>query len=106
MLKRAAGMLFPAVFAVYLPTERDTFRGPWGEEHAPDARATTYRFVRNKRHGVNPGLTVSDPQGREWNVKQAPQPALKGAEGTTEVGLSRVLSAIGDHQPAESFVNS
>jgi len=132
VLKRALGMLFPAIIAVYLPTcapavrptmppweahmaelwqkpidvtERDTFHGPWGEEHAPDARAT-YRLVRNKGHGVNPGLTVSDPQGREWHVKQAPQPAPNGAEGPIEVVLSRVLSAVGYHQPPVYFMRS
>src|SRR5258708_4970099 len=85
--------------------ERDTFFGPWGEENAPDAHAT-YRFVRRKQHGVNPGITVSDPQGREWHVKQAPQPAPKGAEGPTEVVLSRVLGAVGYHQPPVYFVPS
>jgi len=132
MLKRAPGLLLPAILAVYVPTcapavrptmppwdahmaelykrpvdvsERDTFHGPWGEEHAPDAHAT-YRFVRGKQHGVNPGLTVSDAQGREWHVKQAPQPAPKGAEGPAEVVLSRVLSAVGYHQPPVYFMQS
>jgi hypothetical protein len=132
MLKRTVGlMVFPTLVAVYMPTcapevrpslppgqahaaelwqqpsvtESDTFYGPWGQENAPDAHAT-YRFVRGKQHGVNPGLTVTDPKGREWHVKQAPQPAPKGAEGPIEVVLSRVLSAVGYHQPPVYFVRS
>jgi hypothetical protein len=132
MLKHTLVMLFSTIFAVYMPTcaptmratvppseahmaelwqqpsdvtGQDTFYGPWGAQDAPDPHAT-YRFVRNKQHGVNPGLTVSDPQGREWHVKQAPQPAPKGAEGPIEVVLSRVLSAAGYHQPPVYFVAS
>jgi hypothetical protein len=132
VLKRTLGLLVPAIFAVYVPTcapavrptmppsdahmaelykrpvdvsERDTFHGPWGEERAPDEHAT-YRLARHKQHGVNPGLTVSDPQGREWHVKQAPQRAPNGTEGPVEVVLSRVLSAVGYHQPPVYFVRS
>ncbi|HEV3060422.1 MAG TPA: hypothetical protein VGY48_19415 [Vicinamibacterales bacterium] len=79
-----------------LPT-RDVFYGPWGTEHAPDA-AAAYTFVKPKQHGTNPGMTVRDPQGREWHVKQAPH-NHQGAEGPVEVALSRVLSAVGYHQP-------
>jgi hypothetical protein len=132
LLKPTLGLLFPAIVAMYMPTcapavrptlpppeahiaelwqkpldltDRDTFYGPWGATDAPDPHAT-YSFVRKKEHGVNPGLTVSDPQGREWHVKQAPQPAPKGAEGPIEVVLSRVLSAVGYHQPPVYFVPS
>src|SRR5687768_10330408 len=43
---------------------RDLFYGPWGREHAPDPDAT-YTLVELKHSGVNPGMTVRDPQGRE-----------------------------------------
>ena len=75
---------------------RDLFAGPWGLELGPDATAV-YRFVAPKRRGVNPGMTVRDPQGREWSVKQAAE--ARGDEGPVEVVLSRVLSAVGYHQP-------
>jgi hypothetical protein len=75
----------------------DLFNGPWGQANAPDAGAT-YRFLRPKRTGVNPGMTVRDPQGREWSVKQAAHDG-RAAEGPIEVALSRVLSAVGYHQP-------
>jgi len=83
---------------------RDLFYGPWGPERAPDPRAI-YTFVERKQHGTNPGITVLDPQGREWHVKQPPHND-QGAEGPVEVVLSRVLSAVGYHQPPVYFVPS
>ena len=83
---------------------RDLFNGPWGAKNAPDPRAI-YTFVERKQHGTNPGITVRDPQGREWHVKQPPH-TDQGAEGPIEVTLSRVLSAVGYHQPPVYFVPS
>ena len=76
---------------------RDLYHGPWGRELAPDP-AATYKFVERKHTGVNLGLTVVDPQGREWSVKQ-PFPGGLDDESPVEVTLSRLLSAIGYHQP-------
>jgi hypothetical protein len=125
MAARAAILVLPAVLAMYVPTcipktvvptaapgavpmtelwqapedlaERDVFHGPWGPERAPDPRAT-YTFVEPKRGGVNPGMTVRDSLGREWRVKQPPLDG-RAAEGPVEVVLSRILSAVGYHQP-------
>jgi hypothetical protein len=83
---------------------RDLFHGPWGRERAPDPDAT-YTFVERKQQGTNPGVTVEDPLGREWHVKQPPH-NTQGAEGPIEVTLSRVLSAVGYHQPPVYFVPS
>jgi len=83
---------------------RDLFYGPWGPERAPDPHAT-YTFIERKQHGTNPGITVRDPQGREWHVKQPPH-TEQGAEGPIEVVLSRVLSAVGYHQPPVYFLPS
>lgn len=80
---------------------RDLFYGPWGPERAPDPDAT-YRLVAHKHTGVNPGLTVRDAQGREWSVKQPPPEGQP--EGPIEVVVSRVLSAIGYHQPPVYFL--
>ena len=52
-----------------------------------------------------PGITVRDPQGREWHVKQPPHNE-QGAEGPIEVVVSRVLSAVGYHQPPVYFLPS
>jgi hypothetical protein len=83
---------------------RDLFYGPWGKERAPDPDAT-YTFVARKQHGTNPGVIVLDPVGREWHVKQPPHND-QGAEGPIEVTLSRVLSAVGYHQPPVYFLPS
>jgi hypothetical protein len=116
-------MMAPAVLAMYLPfcaaevrpilvpaappaslwqeptdlAERDLFYGPWGPERAPNP-AGRYTLVERKHSGVNPGLTVRDGLGREWSVKQV-SPGALAAEGPIEVVLSRVLSAVGYHQP-------
>jgi hypothetical protein len=129
-MMRSALLALSVVFSVYMPTcrtpavrptmppaeahiaelweapsdlmDRDLFYGPWGAANAPDPQAT-YSLVRLKDHGTNPGVTVHDPQGREWHVKQAPH-NRQGAEGPIEVVLSRVLSAVGYHQPPVYFV--
>jgi hypothetical protein len=124
--------MMSALFAVYMPTcatpqvrptasrpqariaelweqptdlsSRDLFYGPFGNEHAPDVTAT-YTFVKRKQQGSNPGMTVIDDRGREWHIKQ-PSRTTQGAEGPVEVVLSRVLSAVGYHQPPVYFLNS
>jgi len=81
---------------------RDLFYGPWGAEHAPDPRGV-YTLVERKHTGVNLGLTVKDEQDREWSVKQ-PYPGGLDSEAPVEVALSRLLSAVGYHQPPVYFV--
>ncbi|HKA02065.1 MAG TPA: hypothetical protein VKE70_36390 [Candidatus Solibacter sp.] len=76
----------------------DTFNGPWGAELPPDPKAV-FTFIRSKTHGNSPGLTVRDPEGTEWSVKQGP-------EGPVEVTVSRVLSAVGYHQPPVYYLKS
>lgn len=82
--------------------ERDLFAGPWGIERAPDPQAS-YSLIEVKRTGINPGMTVRDLRGRQWSVKQA-SPDAVAAEGPVEVVLSRVLSAVGYHQPPVYYV--
>ena len=65
--------------------------GAWGRANAPDPNAI-YTYVKPKRHGTNPGMTVLDPRGRRWHVKQ-------GREASPETLMSHVLSALGYHQP-------
>lgn len=76
---------------------QDLFNGPWGARLAPNPD-WTYTLVKHKRTGVNPGMTVRDPQGRKWSVKQ-PYPGNLDSEGPVEVAVSRLLSSIGYHQP-------
>jgi hypothetical protein len=81
---------------------KDLFYGQWGSDRAPVADAL-YTFVEQKHTGTNPGMTVRDPEGREWSVKQIPPGALD-VEAKVEVTLSRLLSAIGYYQPADYFL--
>jgi hypothetical protein len=76
---------------------RDLYYGPWGKENAPDPNGV-YKLVELKHTGVNLGMTVEDEKGREWSVKQ-PFPGGLDPEGPVEVVLSRLLSAVGYHQP-------
>jgi hypothetical protein len=85
-------------------SDRDLLYGPWGPERSPDP-AATYTFIETKKGGVNPGMTVRDALGREWKVKQPPMDG-RGAEGPIEVVLSRVLSAVGYHQPPVYYLPS
>jgi len=82
---------------------RDLFNGPWGAKNAPDPHAE-YTFVRPKTGGFNPGVIVLDPQGRQWHVKQPS--GHHGDEGPSEVVVSRVLSALGYHQPPVYYLPS
>jgi len=85
--------------------ERDLFSGPWGSELAPPDDEP-YQFVKPKTSGVNPGMTVTDRQGRKWSVKQASHDPDSGDEGPVEVVLSRLLSAVGYHQPPVYYLKS
>lgn len=82
--------------------QRDLFIGEWGAERAPDPKGV-YTLVERKHTGVNLGLTVKDEKGREWSVKQ-PYPGGLDSEAPVEVALSRLLSAIGYHQPPVYFL--
>src|SRR5919201_4203957 len=70
--------------------KRNLFDGPWGRELAPNPDATyTYLSTHN---GFSPGFDVRGPDDSEWSVKL-------GDEAQPEVVASRILSAIGYHQP-------
>src|SRR6266508_2549789 len=107
-VKRPALQPTPAVPGASLwvePTNlraRDLFDGPWGSAHAPDPHAT-YTLVELKHTGINPVMTVRDAQGRDWSVKQ-PYPGGVDPEVPVEVTVSRLLSAVGYHQPPVYFL--
>ena len=81
---------------------KDLLYGYWGVKRAPNPKAV-FTFVERKHSGVNPGMTVVDPEGREWSIKQIPPGALD-LEAQVEVTLSRLLSAIGYFQPPVYFL--
>ena len=71
--------------------DRNLFDGPWGKDLAPDP-TVIYSFVSAKSVGISPGYSVTDANGMEWSVKQGP-------EAKVEVVMSRIVSAVGYHQP-------
>jgi hypothetical protein len=75
---------------------RDLFHGPGGAALVP--QPVTYMFVSRKTSGTNPGYDVRDPQGRLWSVKL-------GEESQSEVTASRILWALGFHQPPTYHVD-
>jgi hypothetical protein len=75
---------------------RDLFHGVGGADAAP-ASGISYTWVATDTTGYSPGYEVRGPDGRRWDVKLGP-------EAQSEVVSSRVLSAIGYHQPATYYV--
>jgi len=75
---------------------RDVFYGPGGRELVP-ATDVAYRFKSLDTTGHSGGYEVVDPQDRKWKVKI-------GDEVGSEIAVSRILWAIGYHQPALYFV--
>jgi hypothetical protein len=77
---------------------RDLFHGPGGAALAPKPD-TPFTWVATDSTGYSPGFDVRGPDGREWSVKLGP-------EAQTEVVASRILWAIGYHQPPTYFLKS
>ena len=75
---------------------RDLFHGPGGATAAPDPEAA-YELVGIDETGYSRGYDVRDPSGTEWSVKL-------GLEAQPEVVVSRVVWAIGFHQPATYYL--
>ncbi len=77
---------------------RDLFHGPGGAALAPQA-TTSFTWVATDKTGYSPGFDVRGPDGREWSVKLGP-------EAQTEVVASRILWALGYHQPPTYYLKS
>ena len=75
--------------------QRDLFHGAGGAELMP--RERSFEFVAADDTGWSPGFDVRDRAGLEWSVKLGP-------EAQTEIVASRILWAIGFHQPATYFL--
>lgn len=78
--------------------QRDLVNGPGGASLAPPQTDGVFEFVAFKTTGTNPGYDVRDASGRLWSVKL-------GIEAQPEVTTSRILWAMGFHQPATYFVH-
>ena len=95
----ATGPVSPAQLAqlwVEPGGKRDLYWGVGGKSAAPDPD-TTYTVIDIKRGGFSRGYTVTGPGPREWSVKFPP-------EAPTEVVASRILWAVGYHQPPVYYV--
>ncbi len=77
---------------------RDLFYGVGGARLAPDA-AAPFTVIEIKRSGFSRGYTVKDEKGGEWSAKFPP-------EASTEVVASRIVWAVGYHQPPIYYVPS
>jgi hypothetical protein len=90
----------PAVIAELWqpPTNpRDLFHGAGGKALMP--RATAFTFIAEDTTGWSPGFDVRDDSGMEWSVKTGP-------EAQSEVVTSRILWAIGFHQPPTYYLDA
>jgi hypothetical protein len=75
---------------------RDLFRGTGGSKNEPDPD-DLYEFKEEKAVGTQPGYDVKDSKGREWSVKMGP-------EAKPEVAVSRLVWAVGYHQPSVYYL--
>jgi len=75
---------------------RDLFHGPGGASLVPDP-SKPFTFLQTDQTGYSPGYDVRGPDGMEWSVKLGP-------EAQTEVAMSRILWALGYHQPPTYYV--
>jgi hypothetical protein len=78
--------------------DRDLFHGPGGSKLLPDA-SMPFTFIQADESGYSPGFDVRGRDGMEWSVKLGP-------EAQTEVATSRILWALGYHQPPTYYVTS
>ena len=70
---------------------RDLMYGPGGRALAPDPRAR-YELLEHDTNGFSASYEVKDARGQEWSVRLGP-------EARTEVVVSRLVWAVGYHQP-------
>jgi hypothetical protein len=77
---------------------RDLLAGPGGHTRVPPA-GVPFTFVAADRGGYSPGYEVRDVNGLPWSVKLGP-------EAQSEVVSSRLLWAIGYHQPPTYYLAS
>jgi hypothetical protein len=66
--QRNAGVKLGALRRANRFSQSRFFNGPWGTERASDP-TVIYAFVAPKKGGINAGMTVRDPNGRQWNVR-------------------------------------
>ena len=75
---------------------RDLYWGPWGREHSPRPDVI-YKLEGVDDGGYSPKWKLTGPDGREWSAKMGP-------EAQSEVTASRILWAVGYHQPPNYYL--
>lgn len=75
---------------------RNLLHGPGGAGLAPDPNGR-YTLTEADDKGFSPGYDVKDERGRDWSVKLGP-------ESRTEVVVSRIVWAMGYHQPSVYYL--
>ena len=95
-----AGATSPPIHELWQPpvdvATGDLFHGVGGAELAPGPNSR-FEFVEEDTTGASPGYTARDENGAEWDIKL-------GEEVQPEVVLSRLLWAVGYHQPPTYYV--
>lgn len=76
---------------------RDLFYGVGGTDFAPPAKEVFHFRLEKAGAGFSPGFKADDARGRAWDVKI-------GAEARPEVLASRIVWAIGYHQPPNHYL--
>jgi hypothetical protein len=76
--------------------QRDLLNGPGGAALAPNPKGT-FNLLKADPTGFSPGLDVKDDKGQEWSIKLGP-------EARTEVVASRIVWAMGYHQPSVYYL--
>ena len=73
----------------------------WGSSQPGRVPSTTveYKVLRRDESGYSAGYDVEGPDGRHWDIKL-------GREVQTEIVLSRILWALGYHQPETYYVTN
>ncbi|HEY1304794.1 MAG TPA: hypothetical protein VGF24_14625 [Vicinamibacterales bacterium] len=77
-------------------SQRDLLWGPGRAANAP-SKNVRYTVVKRDDSGYSPGYDVVGPDERKWSIKVGP-------EAQSEVVLSRILWALGYHQPETYYV--
>lgn len=75
---------------------RNLFIGPGSADLVPRP-GSAFQYLGEDKTGHSHGYDVVDAQGHKWDVKM-------GEEAPAEIAVSRILWAIGFHQPVQHYV--
>jgi hypothetical protein len=76
--------------------QRNLFSGSADPNAAP-SKSAEFKVLKLDTSGYSDGYDVAGPDGRQWDIKV-------GKEAQTEIVMSRILWALGYHQPATYYL--